>query len=148
MQAALDLGEYMEDRTPWHIWAVGLTTLAWACLGLVRFVIVQSGIAGDAIVRTPELAVFSGLPAWGVAVWALWVLGMVAGSALLLSRSRLALAGYGIAVFGLAGTALCLFGFGVSPVGIYAMPITLATWIVTVATLFYIHRVLAAHWLS
>ena len=76
-------------RTPWHLWAVGLLSLAWNAIGGIDYTMTQTHNAAYLAAATPaQIAWFAGFPAWEVAAWALGVWGASAGSLLLLARSR------------------------------------------------------------
>jgi hypothetical protein len=88
---------------PWHVWAVGLLSLAWNAMGAFDYSMTHIGGAdylrqmqmGDDVI-----AWLSAVPAWATAGWALGVWGAVAGSVLLLARSRYAVAAFAISLIG------------------------------------------------
>lgn len=96
------------------MWAVGGLSLVWNAFGAFDYVQTQSGNMDymrrmtEGMGATPEeaMAYFQGFPAWVDAFWAFGVWGSVAGSILLLFRSRWAIAGFALALLGLAGTTL------------------------------------------
>jgi hypothetical protein len=96
--------------TPWHLWAVGLVSLLWNCFGGYDYVMTETGNLGYFEMMgmgQAELDFYAGLPAWAVAVWAVGVWGSVAGSILLLMRSRHAETAYLLSLIG----ALVSFGY-------------------------------------
>ncbi len=106
----------MADRgkRPWHLWAVGLVGVAWNSIGAFDYS--MSHIVGDSYLRQvgmtePQIAYMAAMPAWATAVWATGVWGAIAGSILLLLRSRLAVPAF----------ALSLAGFVLSLVYTYLM---------------------------
>jgi hypothetical protein len=89
--------------TPKHFWVVGILSLLWNCFGAYDYVMTETGsLAWFEMMSmgAQELAFFAGLPAWAVAVWALGVWGSVAGSILLLMRSRHAVTAFLLSLIG------------------------------------------------
>ena len=101
-------------RTPWHLWQVGLLSLAWNAFGANDYIQTQSGnlyyLGGMArnmsVTAREALAYFQGFPIWVDVFWALGVWGSVGGSVLLLLRSRWAIAAFALSLIGLAGTTM------------------------------------------
>ncbi|MDA9918479.1 hypothetical protein N9D37_01140, partial [Erythrobacter sp.] len=122
---------------PWHIRAVGALTLIWALYGAVRFMAVQFGLFEGAGMASGELAFFASYPIWVSAFWALTVWGLVAGGGFLLLRSRWAIQSFVVAVIGLLGTSAYQLMQMVNPFGFEAMPIAMATWIITVVSVLF-----------
>lgn len=85
-----------ETRTgaPWHLWAVGVLGVLWNAYGCYDYTMTQLG--GEDYLRSygmteEQIAYFSAMPAWMSGVWAIGVWGAIAGSILLLVRSKYAL---------------------------------------------------------
>jgi hypothetical protein len=79
------------DRTPWHLWAVGILAVLWNGMGAFDYLMTQTRNEGYMGQFTAEqLDYFYGFPAWVVAFWAIAVWGGVLGSILLLLRKKLA----------------------------------------------------------
>ncbi len=79
------------DRTPRHLWVVGILALLWNAVGAFDYLMTQTRNESYMGQFTPEqLEYFYGFPAWVVAFWALAVWGGVLGALLLLLRRRLA----------------------------------------------------------
>lgn len=98
-------------RAPWHIWLVGFVSLAWNALGAADYVMTQVGYEPYLAQFTEaQRAYFSGFPAWVIGAWALAVWLSIAGSLLLLARSRFAGAGFGLALIFMLVTYLHNFG--------------------------------------
>jgi hypothetical protein len=76
-------------RAPVHLWLVGIVSLLWNCFGCYQYLMVnlknQAFMAG---VPTDQVAYMDSLPSWLTAFWAIGVWGGLAGSILLLVRSR------------------------------------------------------------
>ena len=96
-----------EQRTPTpvHLWIVGLVSLLWNSFGCYDYVMTKldpagylagQGMSAEAVTYTTTL------PAWLTVFWALGVWGSLAGSILLLLRSRRAVGAFAISLAGLA----------------------------------------------
>ena len=90
---------------PWHIWAVGVVSAIWNAGGAYDYTMTYLQSATYLAPFGPEeRAYFLGFPAWATASWALGVWGALAGSLLLLARSRFAVHAFVVALIGLMGT--------------------------------------------
>ncbi len=79
----------MTVKTPWHLWAVGAVAVLWNSYGGYDYVMTQTNNAAYLAQFTAEQrAYFDSFPMWMEAVWAIGVWGAVAGSVLLLLRSK------------------------------------------------------------
>jgi hypothetical protein len=79
------------QRTPWHLWVIGIVGLLWNGFGAYDYLMTQTENAAYMARFTPEqLEYFYGFPTWVVALWAIAVWGGVLGCVLLLLRKRLA----------------------------------------------------------
>ena len=95
---------------PWHLWVVGGLSLLWNAFGAYDYTMTQSGNAAYLHAAAEQMGVtaqqayeyFSSFPAWMVAFWALGVWGALAGSVLLLLRTRFAFAAFALSLLGLA----------------------------------------------
>ena len=75
------------ERTPWHLWVMGIFALLWSAVGALDYVMTQTGNEAYLSEFTPEqVAFFTGFPAWVDATWAIAVWGGVLGALLLLLR--------------------------------------------------------------
>ena len=80
-----------KDKTPWHIWVVGIVSLLWNAIGAMDFVMTQTKNAEYMGQFTPaQLEFFYGFPLWVIIAWAVAVWGGVLGSVFLLLRKTLA----------------------------------------------------------
>ena len=98
-------------KTPWHIWVVGLVTLLWHAGGAYDYVMTEMRNAAYLSMipeaqRADFMAYIDGMPSWAVATWALGVWGSVAGSVLILLRSRFAVPAFAVALVGLIATQI------------------------------------------
>ncbi len=99
---------------PWHVWAVGGISFLWNCIGALDYTLSQArnrdylGVAAKQVgVATAEMIAFiDSFPAWVHAFWALGVWGALAGSILLLMRSRYAVLAFAASLLGLGVTQL------------------------------------------
>ncbi len=92
--------------TPWHLWVVGGLSLLWNGFGGYGFLMSQ--IQGETYFRQmgmseAQIAYVAAYPDWMLAVSALGVGGAVAGSVLLLLRSRFAVHAFVLSLVGIAG---------------------------------------------
>ena len=94
-------------RAPWHLWVVGTVTLAWNGMAAADYAMTQYAYEPYMSQFTPaQLAYFNSFPTWVQATWALAVWLSVAGSLLLLARSRFASNAFGLALIFMAATFL------------------------------------------
>ncbi|MEC9066510.1 MAG: hypothetical protein VX569_04460 [Pseudomonadota bacterium] len=103
--------EQATTGTPWHVWGVGILATLWNAFGANDYTQTQMGnrdyfaMTGfDAQTTDAALRFFGEMPAWADAAWALGVWGGLAGSILLLLRSRWAIAAFAASILGLAGS--------------------------------------------
>jgi hypothetical protein len=79
------------QRTPWHLWLVGILGFLWDSMGAFDYLMTQTRSESYMSQFTPQqLEFFHGFPAWVVAFWALAVWGGLLGTLLLLLRKKLA----------------------------------------------------------
>jgi hypothetical protein len=90
-----------ETRAPAHLWIVGVLALLWNGFGCFDYLMTNlknktylSQLTAD------QLAYMNSLPAWLTGVWAVGVWGGLAGSILLLMRSRHASWVFGLSLIG------------------------------------------------
>jgi len=134
--------------TPRHLWIVGILSLLWNCFGAYDYVMTEldpvAYLAGAGY--GPAVAAwFETFPAWAIAAWAVGVWASVAGSILLLLRSRHAATAFLLSFVG----ALISFGFQftserpaeVAGAGAMAMP---AVILVAIVLQWYYARRMAA----
>lgn len=97
-------------KTPWHIWLIGAVSLLWNAGGAFDYVMAHYAADSYLAQATPEQrAYYDGFQAWATAFWALGVWGAVAGSLLLLARSRYAALAFGVSLIGLIVNTTRLF---------------------------------------
>ena len=78
-------------RTPASYWLVALISLPWHALGVYDFIMTNARDPEYLAYFPPELIDYlDAMPVWALAAWAFTVWGALAGSLLLLVRSRFA----------------------------------------------------------
>lgn len=103
--------DHAEARTtaaPVHLWIVGGLALLWNAIGATDYLMSQTH--NDAMIRAmmPDLdpnvvwTYMDSFPVWASAGWGLGVWGAVAGSLLLLARSRHAVTAFALSLLGMA----------------------------------------------
>lgn len=124
--------------TPWHLWLVGVMGLAWNLFGCFDYF--MSKTKGDAWLAqagmSPEqIDHFNAMPIWMTAVWAVGVWGALAGTILLLLRSRFAapvfaasLAAYGISL---------IYGFFINPAPGMTPPLMIMQGVILAGCVFF-----------
>jgi hypothetical protein len=95
----------MERKTPWHLWVVGIVSLLWNIMGGLDYTMTHLHNAKWLAQMTPEqIAWVNHFPVWATSCWAFGVWGAIAGSLLLLLRSRWAVPAFGVSLLGLIGS--------------------------------------------
>ena len=90
-------------RVPWHLWLVGGLSLLWNAFGATDYTLTRLrnldylGSMGDPDVI---LAYIDAMPLYAQVGWGLGVWGSLAGSLLLLMRSRHAVTAFGVSLLG------------------------------------------------
>ncbi|MEQ5787232.1 hypothetical protein J3454_04935 [Erythrobacter sp. NFXS35] len=110
-------------KAPWHLWVLGVVSLLWFAGGANDYVMTKTaneaylGMAADnmGVSVTAILDYFNDYPLWATVFWALGVWGAVAGSILLLFRSRFAFHAFVVSLIGLAGSTAYTFTSDIPP---------------------------------
>ena len=110
-------------KTPWHLWVVGFVSLLWHAGGAYDYTMTQSrdmdyltmSADGAGMPVDTMVAYYEGFPIWADICWAFGVWGAVAGSLLLLLRSRFAFHAFVVSLIGLVGTSLYTFTGSMPP---------------------------------
>ncbi len=93
-------------RTPAHLWIVGILSLLWSCIGCVDYFMSRTRNSGYLKSMMPDvdpqamLNYIDGFPIWASIGWGLGVWLGLAGSVLLLMRSRYAVWALGLSFVG------------------------------------------------
>ncbi|MEM7687970.1 MAG: hypothetical protein AAF291_03020 [Pseudomonadota bacterium] len=129
---------------PWHIWAVGVLTLLWNAVGGFSYTMTRLGKLADLGMGEAEIAYFASHPAWANTFWALGVWGAIAGSILILLRSRFAVHATVIAIIGLLGSNVYQYAMSDIPESLESPALTVLIWATTLFMLFYASRMTRA----
>lgn len=139
-------------KPPLSFWAIAIVSLLWNSFGCLDYTMTKMdpvnymrsmGLSDDAI------AYMDGLPGWLTAFWALGVWGSLAGSVLLLLRSRHAVTAFYASLVGLVVSQVYQFAVGMpaemtSPAMI---GMTLVIWGALLFFIWYSRRALAVGYL-
>lgn len=88
---------------PWTFWAVAVLSLLWNAFGAFDYTMTNLRDLAYLAQFPPEMMpILDAFPLWAMVAWALGVWGALLGSVLLLVRSRLAVAAFGVSLAGLA----------------------------------------------
>jgi hypothetical protein len=85
-----------DERTPWHLWVVGVAALLWYVAGALTIFMAQAGSLPD--IKPDEAAYYAAQPFWFKALTDVATLAAVAGSVLLLRRSAKAVRAFGLSL--------------------------------------------------
>lgn len=140
-------------KAPTSFWIVVVLSLLWNAFGandylqtqLANRPYIESMTQGMGLTVDELLAYYDSFPIWMDAAWALGVWGSVAGSLLLLARSRFALHAFLVSLLGLViGTA---YSFAVPMPGqtnlIVPVVFTIVIFAVLLALIWYARRMIA-----
>ncbi len=95
-----------KDRTPRHLWIVGVLSLLWYLVAVYDYLATQTQSESYMSKFTPEqLEYFYGFPTWVVAFWALAVWVGLMGTILLLLRKRHAAGAFLVSLISLIVTS-------------------------------------------
>lgn len=130
-------------RAPWHLWVVGVVSLLWNAFGCYDYTMTKLRDPGYLAQFPPEMMpIIDAFPVWTHVAWALGVWGALAGSVLLLLRSRHAVHAFFVSIAGLAVSSAYQAGIdmpaSMTTPGMKAM--TAAIWIAALAFLWYAVR--------
>ena len=131
-------------KTPWHLWVVGAASFFWHCIPVsdyIGFKTKATWYLEGAGLKPEQIAWVDAYPMWADIGWALGVWGAMAGTLLLLLRSRCAVHAFLLSLVGLALMSLyqvgmqsreyqALFGEGV-------LMFLGVIWVIAIALFFY-----------
>ena len=93
--------EAVPARTPAHLWIVGIVSLLWNAYGCYDYLMTNlKNQAYMAQFPADAISYWNGLPSWLTAFWAIGVWGGLAGSILMLMRSRYAVWAFALSFVG------------------------------------------------
>lgn len=137
----------MESRTPVHLWIVAALATLWNAFGCFDYLMTQTRNEQYlAHFTDPQRAYFDSFPMWMEAAWACGVWGGLAGSLLLLARSRWAVAAFAISLAGLAISTVYQYVLNSAPVDMMTgamIGMNLVIWAVAIGLLVYAMRMRA-----
>lgn len=137
-------------RAPGHLWAVGAISLLWNAFGCFDYTMTKLDPAGymkSMDMGDVEIAYMQGLPAWLSVFWALGVWGSLAGSVLLLLRSRHAVTAFAVSLLGLVVSQGYQFADAAMPASMNSpamLGVSAVIWISLLFFLWYSTRMKAA----
>ncbi len=140
-------------RVPFHFWLVGILSLLWNSFGCYDYTMTH--LDGANYMRSmgmgeESIAYMATFPAWLTAFWALGVWGSLAGSVLLLMRSRHAVTAFVVSLAGLAVSQFYQWFAGGIPEEMSTPAMIAMTAVIWGALLFFIwyaRMALAKGWL-
>lgn len=128
-------------RTPTHLWIVGAMSAVWNAFGCFDYVMTQARNQSYlAHFSEAQRAYFESYPAWADAAWACGVWGALAGSLLLLARSRFAVHAFGVSLAGLLVSTIYQYAMTTLPkdmVSDMMIVMSVLIWAVAVGLLAY-----------
>ncbi|HEV2746475.1 MAG TPA: hypothetical protein VGW34_04160 [Allosphingosinicella sp.] len=137
----------MEGRTPLHLWIVGVLATLWNGFGAFDYLMTQTrNEAYLANFTDPQRIYFDSFPIWMEAMWALGVWGGLAGSLLLLARSRHAVTAFIVSLAGLAASTFYQYVLSSPPEEMTSgamVALNLAIWAAAIGLFLYAHRMRA-----
>ena len=138
------MDEQTVRATPAHLWVVGVLALLWNSFGGYDYTMTQTrNPAYLAKFPAEVMAYVDAAPGWFVAAWALGVWGALAGSVLLLMRSRHAVLAFLVSLAGLAVTSLNEWVLNPAPAemrGGVMLMVQLLIWLIAITLFLYARR--------
>lgn len=130
--------ETTATRTPAHLWIVGVVSLLWNAFGATDFLMTNIRNQAWLAQLPPEvIQQIDAYPAWSVVAWGCGTLGALAGSLLLLLRSRFAVHAVALSLAGLAVSTLYQIAAGIYGFSGAMLVMNLVIWAVALALLVY-----------
>lgn len=130
----------MPEKTPIHLWIVGILSLLWNAMGAFDYVMTQTRNQTYMAKFTPEqLEYFYGFPTWVEFFWALAIWSSVAGSVLLLLRRSWALPVFGVSFVAMLITTVQNYALsdGMQVMGTTGMIISVVIFVVALLLVIY-----------
>lgn len=130
-------------RAGWSFWVIGIVSLAWNVFGCLDFTMTVTRNAAYLAKAPPDMINWlDAAPTWTLVPWALGVWGALAGSLLLLLRSRRAVAAFALSLVGLAVNQIWQFTTNMPPSLLTpaSIALTMIIWIVALVLLWYAAR--------
>jgi hypothetical protein len=134
-------------RAPLHLWIIGALATIWNGFGAFDYLMTQTRNAEYLAQFTdPQRAYFESFPLWMEAAWAFGVWGGLAGSLLLLARSRHASTAFAVSLAGLFLSTLYQYVLSQPPAGMTSpamIGMNIAIWAIAIGLLVYARRMRA-----
>lgn len=125
-------------KTPVHLWIVGLISLLWNAFGATDFLMTNIRDPSWMAQLPPEVVQqVDAYPVWSIVAWACGTWGALAGSLLLLLRSRFAVPLFALSLAGLAVTTVYQIVAGIYGFSGAMLVMNLLIWAVAIALLVY-----------
>jgi hypothetical protein len=125
-------------RVPWHLWVVGVVSLLWNTFGCYDYTMTKLRDADYLAQFPPEMMpVLDAFPALVSAAWAFGVWGALAGSVLLLLRSRYAVHAFAVSLVGLAASTIYQAGIDM-PASMRTTAMLVMNVVIWAAALFFL----------
>ena len=136
----------VSEGVPLHLWLVGVLSVAWNTFGTFDYTMTNMRNPGYLAGFPAEMvATIDVMPLWAYAGWSFGVWGSLAGSILLLVRSRFAFEAFALSLLGLATSTIWQELTPLPPAmrepGMIWM--NLAIWVIVVGLLLYARRMTA-----
>lgn len=128
-------------RAPAHLWIVGVISLLWNSFGCVDYTMSKLDPVGymqSMGMGEVEIAYTQAMPAWLSVFWALGVWGSLAGSILLLLRSRHAVTAFAVSLIGLAVSQIYQFTDSAMPESMKGGAMMVMTGVIWASLLFFL----------
>ncbi len=129
------------QRTPTHLWIVGVVATLWNAFGAFDYFMTQTrNEAYLANFTEAQRAFFDSFPPLMEAAWACGVWGALAGSLLLLARSRYAVWAFGLSLVGLLISTIYQYGMANLPADMQSstmMMMNLVIWAIAIGLFGY-----------
>lgn len=127
-----------------HLWIVAILATIWNAFGCFDYLMTQTrNEAYLANFTDPQRVYFESFPLWMEAMWALGVWGGMAGSLLLLARSRYAVAAFAVSLAGLAASTVYQYVLNSPPEDMMTsamLAMNVAIWAIVIGLLVYAMR--------
>lgn len=143
-----------KPKTPWHLWVLGIVSLLWFAGGANDYVQTKTenleylGWAAESSGVSLEVLLdyFGNWPLWANICWALGVWGAVAGSLLLLLRSRFAFHALVLSLVGLVGSTIYTFTSDMPDEfkTLFQLVFSIAIWLSVIGLAYYARRMTRA----
>ena len=133
-------------RAPLHFWIVAGLSLLWNAFGAFDYTMTNLRDAAYLANFPPGMMDYiDAMPLWATAAWALGVWGAVAGSVLLLLRSRYAVAAFAVSLLGLAVSTIHQWTMPQRPEWMTDPMMLAMNGLIWVAAIFLLFYALAMH---